>query len=104
MLWEEGLTRLFGYVPDESFANYKRCGIARRSACTAFFGSERSDRIVPQSSQAGGVSGSGQYSNIQGVDHTTIHHNQSVVDIVRELLEADSKDTGQFIQVLPRAP
>lgn len=103
-LWKDGLSVLFNYVPDQSFPLNTGCGYLGYSSCTAFFGTERNDRIVTQTSQGGGSNGNGQFDNVDGVDHLTVHQNTNVVSTVQQLLESRPDDTSKFIPILPRAP
>ncbi len=77
-------------------------GIRRRSSCTAFWGNERSDRIVTLSSQAGGLIAPHR-DVLQGMDHTTVHERQDVADRVRALLELPVRST-EFSPVLAGEP
>ncbi len=100
-LWD-GIARIFTFVPDTSFNLNSGCGIRRRSSCTAFWGNERSDRIVTLSSQAGGLIAP-HVDVLQGMDHTTVHERQDVADRVRELLELPVRST-EFSPVLAGEP
>jgi hypothetical protein len=105
-LWQEGLSKIFGYVPDTSFTHLEICGFRGRSKCKPLFGSQLSDRMVSADSQGGSVKTVGQYDDLYAVDHMTVHSdpNSGIFELVRDLLDVEPGDEKRFTPVLPRGP
>jgi len=101
-LWR-GLAQVFKLVPDTSFNINSGCGFFGFSSCTAFFGDERSDRIVSRSSQEGGLTDP-QMTLVFAVDHITAHDDEDVANWVITFLEVKANDPNFFSPVLPKVP